>query len=180
MKIFAYILSVLAGLAIGHYLLQGAAAAFGSVLISYHLYLLCLVTMAKQEKGLSLPAGRTILTHPAFLLAVIGIPYVRAEIPFFSLISLLVPGLAPFETMWLFSGQSQPARKAEELKPVDTASATAEDHQEFVAYLRSGRRPFRRPRATVDDEFRAWFAHRAQKRAAAVGMVGTSPGPAQG
>ncbi|MGH9589735.1 MAG: hypothetical protein ACRD25_05035 [Terracidiphilus sp.] len=178
MKIFAYILSALIGFAIGHYVLQGATAAFASILISYHLYLLFLVLMAKQEKGLSLPVGQTILTHMAFLLVVIGLPYMRTQIPFFSLISLLIPGLAPFETMWLFSGQSQPARKVEDLKPVDTASATSEDHREFVEYLRNGHRPFRKPRGTVDDEFRAWLADRAKKRAAA--MVGVPSGPAEG
>lgn len=180
MKIFAYLISALIGFAIGHYLLQGATAAFASILISYHLYLLFLVLMAKLEKGFSLPVGQTILTHLAFLLVVIGLPYMRAQIPFFSLIGLLIPGLAPFETMWLFSGQAQTARKAEELKPVDTASATSEDHREFVAYLRNGHRPFRKPGGTVDDEFRAWLADRAKKKAAAGNMVGVSSGPAQG
>lgn len=180
MKIFAYILSALAGFAVGHYLPQGATAAFASTLISYHLYLLFLVLMAKQEKGFSLPLGQTILTHGAFLLVVIGLPLVREQIPFFSLISLLIPGLAPFETMWLFGGQGQSARKVEELKPVDTGSATAEDHQEFVAYLRNGNRPFRKPGGTVDDEFRGWLTDRAKKRAAAGGMAGVLSGPAEG
>lgn len=180
MKIFAYLLSALIGYAIGHYLLHGAAAAFASILISYHLYLAILVLMAKQEKGLSLPVGQTIVTHLAFLVVVIGLPFMRAQIPFFSLIALLIPGLAPFETTWLFSGQGQPDRKVEELKPVDTASATSQDHQEFVAYLRNSHRPFRKPGGTVDDEFRAWLTDRAKKRAAAAGMAGVSSGSAQG
>jgi len=178
MKFFAYIVAALIGFAISHYLLGGTAAAFGSVLISYHLYLLFLVLMAKHEKGLSLPIGQTILTHLAFLVVVAGLPYFRAQIPVFNLISLLIPGLAPFETTWLFSGQ-QIVKAAEEQKPVDTASATAEDHQEFVAYLRTGRRPFRRTGGTVDDEFKAWLADRARKRAAAGTVVGVSPGPAE-
>lgn len=179
MKIFAYIISSLIGLVIGHYLPQGAIAALAYTLISYHLYLGYLVLTAKSEKGFSLPVGQTILTHTAFLLVLIGLPYMREQIPFFSLISLLVPSLAPFETKWLFSGQGKAKRKVEEEKPVDTASATAEDHQEFVVYLRNGRRPFRRPGATVDDEFGAWLADRAKKKAVST-MAGVSSGRGDG
>ena len=180
MKFFAYIVAALIGYAIGHYVLQGAAAAFGSILISYHLYLLFLVLMAKQEKGLSLPIGQTILTHMAVLVVVVGLPYIRAQIPFFSLVSLLIPGLAPFETTWLFGGQGQSAKTAaEKAKPVDTASATSEDHREFVEYLRSGHRPFRKPGGTVDDEFRAWLGDRAKKKGAAGAMVGAPQGTAE-
>lgn len=175
MKILAYILSSLIGLAIGHYLPQGTAAALAYTLISYHLYLLYLVMRSRSEKGLSLPVGQTILTHMAFLVVLVGLPYMREQIPFFSLISLLVPGLAPFETKWLFSGQGQAISKVEEEKPVDTASATAEDHQEFVAYLRNRHRPFKRPGATVDDEFGAWLADRAKKKAADGVMTSTGP-----
>lgn len=178
MKFLAYIVATLIGFAIGHYLLEGAAAEFGSVLISYHLYLLFLVLMAKQEKGLSLSIGQTILAHLAFLVVVVGLPSIRVQIPFFDLISLLIPALAPFETMWLFGGQGQIV-KAEEPKPIDSASATAEDHQEFVVYLRTGHRPFKKPGWTVDDEFRAWLADRARKRAAAGTMVDVSPGSAE-
>lgn len=175
MKIFAYILSSLIGFAIGHYLPEGVAAALAYTLISYHLYLLYLVMRSKSEKGFSLPVSQTILTHMAFLVVLVGLPYMREQIPFFSLISLLVPGLAPFETKWLFSGQGQAISKIGEEKPVDTSSATAEDHQEFVVYLRNGRRVFRRPGATVDDEFGAWLADRAKKREADGVMTSTGP-----
>lgn len=180
MKFFAYIVAALIGFAIGHYVLEGAAAAFGSILISYHLYLLFLVVLAKHEKGLSLPVGQTILTHLAVLVVVVGIPDIRAQIPFFSLVSLLVPGLAPFETTWLFGGQGQSVKTAENAKPVDAASATAEDHREFVAYLRSGHRPFRKPGGTVDDEFGTWLADRAKKNGVAGAMAGLSTGNAEG
>lgn len=180
MKFFAYIVAALIGFGIGHYLLEGAAAAFGSILISYHLYLLFLVLLAKHEKGLSLPIGQTILTHLAVLVVVVGIPYIRAQIPFFSFVSLLIPGLAPFETNWLFSGQGQSVKATEESKPFDTASATSEDHREFVVYLKAGHRSFRKPGGTVDDEFRAWLADRAKKNGAAEAMVSASPGITEG
>lgn len=169
MKIFAYAISALIGFAVGHYLLHGAAAAFGSILISYHVYLVFLILSAKHEKGLSLPIGHTILTHSAFLVVVVGLPYLREQIPFFYLLSWLVPGLAPFETTWLFSREGPSVKPDNEPIPARRAEATADDHQEFVVYLRQAHRPFKKPGATVDDEFRAWLADRVKNRAAAVG-----------
>lgn len=178
-KIFAYIVSALIGFAIGHYLLSGAAAAFASILISYHLYLGFLILSAQHEKGFSLPVGQTILTHMAFLVVVIGLPYLREQIPFFYVLKWLVPALAPFETQWLFSGQGKTARKVVEQKPVNVAEATAADHQAFLTYLRGGHRAFRKPGASVDDEFKAWLTDRVRKRAAAGPMAVPSSEPAE-
>jgi hypothetical protein len=173
MKIFAYIVSALIGFAISHYFLEGAAAAFASILISYHLYLLFLVLTADHEKGFSMPIGQTILTHSAFLVVLIGLPYMREHIPFFSLLSLLVPGLAPFETMWLFSGRTQPIKTVDEPRlPSGPVTATAQDHQEFVVYLRQKYRPFKKPGMTVDDEFQAWLTDRVRNRVAASPATG--------
>lgn len=179
MKIFAYIISSLIGFAIGHYLLQGAAAAFASILISYHLYLVFLVISAQHEKGLSLPIGQTILTHLAFLVVVVGLPFLREQIPFFYVVKWLIPGLAPFETQWLFGGKGPTIKTVHDEKPIAPAEATAADHQDFVAYLRQAHRPFKKPGMTVDDEFKAWFADRAKKRAAAGAMAGVSSSPAR-
>jgi hypothetical protein len=179
MKSFGYIISALIGFAIGHYLLEGAAAAFASILISYHLYLVFLVLMAKHEKGFSLPIGQTILTHLAFLVVVAGLPYMREQIPFFSVISLLVPGLAPFETQWLFSGQGEKAGKAEKQEPSGPVIPTAEDHQEFLVYLRQKHRPFKKAGMTIDDEFKAWLIDRSNKKAAAGMMTAAASEQAQ-
>jgi hypothetical protein len=177
MKIFAYVISSLIGYAIGHYLLQGAVAAFASILISYHLYLVYLVLTAKHEKGLSFPIGQAILTHAAFLVVLLGLPFLRHQIPFFSLLSLLVPGLAPFETQWLFSGPGPVFKKVDEQKPAVpvVTEVTSEDQQEFVQYLRQAHRPFKKARMTIDDEFKAWHADRVKKRAEAA--AGAAPGP---
>lgn len=177
MKIFACIVSSLIGFAIGHYLLEGAAAAFASILISYHLYLVYLVLTAQHEKGLSFPVGQAIFTHLVFLVVLLGLPFLRTQIPFFSLLSLLVPGLAPFETQWLFSGRGTTFKTVEEPpKPVAVVEVTAADQQEFVQYLRQPLRPFKKPRMTVDEEFKAWHADRVKNRAALAG--GATPGPA--
>lgn len=168
MKIFALIISSLIGFAIGHYLLHGAAAAFAATLISYHLYFGFLVLSTQHEKGSLVSIGQIVITHSTFLIVVVGLPYLREQIPFFSLISLLVPGMAPLEVMWLFSGQAKKARKVEEPKPSGPVPVTAEDQQEFLAYLKQGPRRFRKPGATVDDEFKAWFADRVRNRPVAV------------
>jgi hypothetical protein len=176
MKIFAYVVSALIGFAIGHYLLAGAAAAYTSILISYHLYLVYLIVSAEHEKGFSLPIGQTIVTHAAFLALLIGLPYMREHIPFFGLVALLVPSLAPFETMWLFSGQGQTFNGDDEQKPRERILATAADHQEFLVYLRGSNRRFSKPGRTVDDEFKAWHADRIKRRGANVAMASPSSG----
>ena len=174
MKIVAYVISSLIGFAIGHYLLHGAVGAFASILISYHLYLALLVLTAKHEKGFSMPIVQTIVTHSAFLVVVVGLPYMREHIPLFSVVSLLVPGLAPFETKWLFSAEAPKAKTAQEHRPSVPVQPTAQDHQEFVIYLRQKHRPFKKPGMTVDDEFKAWLADRARKRPAVALMVETA------
>ncbi len=177
MKILAYAVSSLIGFAVGHYLLYGAPAAFASVLVSYHLYLMFLVLSAQHHKALSLPVGQTFFTHLPFVVVLVGLPYMREQIPYFGLLSWLIPGLAPFETQWLFSGQGQ----SQDGFAVNNAlaKASSEDHQEFVQYLRGPRRRFKKPGATVDDEFRAWLAHRPRRRAAATKRADASSSPSQ-
>lgn len=180
MKIAAYIISSLIGYGFGHYLLDGAAAAYASVLISYHLFLIFLVASAEHEHGISLPIFQTIVTHGAILALLVSLAYAREHIPLFSLISFLIPGLAPFEMKRLFGVKEQvtPAHEEESLHPM--ANANAEDHEEFLIYLRQEHRSFRKPGMTVDDEFKCWLADRMKKRAeadalaAAIASVGGS------
>lgn len=49
MKIAAFVLSSVIGYLLGHYLLEGALAAYVSILISYHLYLVLLIVLAEHE-----------------------------------------------------------------------------------------------------------------------------------
>jgi hypothetical protein len=174
MKYLAYLISSLIGFAVGHYLLDGAPAAYASILIAYHLFLCYLVVTAEREKGLSLPIGQTIMTHLAFLGLVIGIAFARRHIPFFGLIRYLIPALAPFETQWLFGGKEKMIRTTDEEQPrTHLYETTAEDHEAFREYLLHPKRSFRKPGMTVDDEFRAWLADRASKRPV------TAPAPEQ-
>jgi hypothetical protein len=175
MKVVALVISILIGYVIGHVLLQGAVAAYASILISYHVYLVFLIVMAERKSGLSLQVGPTILTHSAFLALLIGLPYIRAKVPFFGLISLLMPGLAPFEANWLFGGERESvATHPSAAPPVPVETATFEDHEAFREHLKQGDRPFRKPGRTVDEEFSFWMADRARKKAEAAALG--SPG----
>jgi hypothetical protein len=102
------------GYLIAHFFGDGPLTTYAAILISYHLYLAFLVVIAEKETRLSLPIGHTILTHLACLAAVIGLAVGRHYIPFFSIVRLFIPGLAPFEVGWLFSGSAKkPAPGAE-------------------------------------------------------------------
>jgi len=176
MKVVALLISILIGFVIGHVLLQGAVAAYASILISYHVYLVFLIVMAERKSGLSLQIGPTILTHSAFLALLIGLPYVRSKVPFFGLISLFMPGLAPFEANWLFGGERGNATTQTTASPVAAEPATFEDHEAFREHLKQGDRPFRKPGRTVDEEFNFWLADRARKKAEAAAMGSSRAG----
>jgi hypothetical protein len=164
MRIFAYLFATAIGYALGHYLLDGPAAAYASLLVSYHLFLGFLVFSAEHKKGFSMPILQTIGTHSAVLALLIGLAYMRAQVPLFGLISLLVPGLAPFETQWLFSGDGKvyEDNEKDEVAPMHTASP--EDQEAFRDYLMEKDRPFRRPGLTLSQEFNLWNKDRAQKK----------------
>jgi hypothetical protein len=176
MKLIGFLISSLLGFAIGHYLLQGAAAAYASVLISFHVYLAFLLLIEDEKFGLSMPLGQTILSHGAILAFLTGLAYARYYIPFFGLISLLVPALAPFEVKWLFNAKDRVTVDGARPASIETPTATMEDHDAFRAYLRQEHRPFRKTGRSVDEEFSHWMADRARKQAeaAAKGVAAAS------
>lgn len=170
MKILAYAVSAIIGFLIGHYLFEGAPAAYATLLISYHLFLAYLVVTAAHEKGLSMPIGVTIVYHLAFLGLLLGIAYGRAYIPFFFVVRWLIPALAPFETHWLFAGKEKP-RAAKEEAALPAAEATIEDHEAFREYLTGKDRLFRKPGISVNQEFNLWLADRRKKAAEAEALA---------
>ena len=101
------------GYLLGHYLPVGAWSAYVSILVSYHLFLGWLVFTAEHKAGFSLPVFSTILTHSAFLAILIGLAFGRESVPLFGLIRIFIPGLASFESTWLFGG----GRKSKEVPP---------------------------------------------------------------
>ena len=165
MKYAVGVLCAVLGSLAGHYLFEGAAAAYASLLLSYHLFLAVVVFSAVQEKGLSMPIGMTILTHMAVLALLLGLAYGRENIPFFGLIRWCIPALAPFESKWLFSGTGKITVEAEPQQAIP--EATAEDHEEFRVYLTQPERAFRKPGISINDEFNLWLADRHRRKTVA-------------
>jgi len=88
-----------------HILPDTALATFTYILVSYHLVLAFKIITSEKKAGLSLPIGQAILTHLACVAILIGLAVLRHRIPFFGLIRYFLPGIAPFEARWLFSGE---------------------------------------------------------------------------
>lgn len=174
MRFVVFVICSLIGFAIGNYLLTGAAAAFVSVMVSYHLYLAYLIATTVKKTGISLPLGQTAVTHLAFLIVLVALPYLRHYIPFFSIVKLFVPALAPFEAKWLFSDEKSSKREddgkvvalpqpAEDL----LKTATGEDHEAFLEYMRHPERRFRKHGRGIREEYALWLADRASKKTVA-------------
>jgi hypothetical protein len=167
-KTTAGILCTLFGFAVGYGLLDGSAAIYTSMLVSYHLFLVYLIVTADHEKGMSMPIEWTLVTHMACLAVLLGMAYGREHIPFFGMLKYLVPALAPFEAEWLFSGrrkkmEGEIAGQAQ----VPMPEGTADDYSEFLAYLAQEKRPFSKPGRSVREEHVLWMADRVRKEAAA-------------
>lgn len=178
MKYVVLVISSLIGFVIGHYLLQGAAASYASILISYHLFLVYLIVAAEHEKGLSMSIGMTIPTHAAFLALLIGTAYMREHVPFFGLIRLIIPALAPFETKWLFSGRAK-TESAKATVADALPEATLDDHEAFREHLAQPDRPFRKLGRSLNEEFEFWLADRTRKKARALASAAV-PGASAG
>ena len=164
-RVLVYALSAALGYLAGHSFLTGDWAVFVSILVSYHLFLGFLVLTAEHKAGFSLPVGATILTHSACLAIIVCLGIGGRYIPFFSLISLFVPALAPFECNWLFStGKTEKVVKA--AAPVNTAFAEAnrEDYAEWMNFVAKQKPPFPRPGSTLPAEYEQWLNARNKGR----------------
>ncbi len=142
------------------------------VLIVYHVVLVVKI-MFQKTRGFSMPIGQTILTHVACVGVALALALLRSEhIPFVWLIRFFVPGLAPFEAMWLFSGKasvykSEPESVTSEVSPEERLSPTAEEHEAFLEQMRKGVRPFRKPGRSLQEEMHFWLIDRRKKQAPA-------------
>jgi len=163
-KLVVYIVCSIIGALVGHFFFDGAMAVYASILVAYHLFLAYLVVTASHEKALSMSVPLTIVNHLAFLGLVVGAAYARNHIPFFFILRWFIPGLAPFETKWLFSGKGK-SEDAEEEPYQTMPDATLEDHEAFREHLMQPDRPFRKPGISLHDEFALWLADRNKKKA---------------
>lgn len=185
MRAVSFLASVGIGYLIGYFFGHGPVPAFASILISYHVYLGMLILLSEREAGFSLPIGPTVLTHTACLAVLISIAMGRGHLPFFGMIRLFTPALAPFEANWLFGGERKKAVQtvsattaapAPEVKiapaaptpaPSLYASSTGDDFEQFLQHMKSGKRPFRKPGISIRQEYELWLAARAKARARA-------------
>jgi hypothetical protein len=103
MKLVVFAICSGIGYLLGQYL-PAPWATYVSILVSYHLFLGWLVITADHDAGFSMPVLHTLVTHAACLAVLIGLAMGRRYIPFLGLVRMFVPGLAPFECDWLFSG----------------------------------------------------------------------------
>ncbi len=178
MKSIVFLICAGIGYLIGHFFGDGPWVTYISLLVTYHLFLGFLLITAEHEAGFSMPIGQTILSHAACLAVLIGLGVGRHAIPFFYIIRLFIPGLAPFEVKWLFGGEikkktAQEGARAETsvaATPVAVApakfSSSAQDYEAFLKILHEGgKRPFRKPGIGVKQEFELWAEAQAKARA---------------
>lgn len=111
---------------LSHILPDAAWATYAYILIVYHLVLAFKVLTSDKKAGLSLPIGQAILTHLAIVGVLIGIAVLRHQIPFFGLIRLFLPGLAPFEAGWLFSGEQAKIERLNNDEAIQAATVRVE------------------------------------------------------
>ena len=161
-----YVFCAALGYLAGHLFLTGSWAILVSILVSYHLFLGYLVLTAEHKAGFSLPVGSTLFTHVACLAIVACLGIGGRHIPFFRMISLCIPALAPFECRWLFSsGKTEEAVKAD--APLNTAfaEATREDYAEWMNFAVKQKPPFPRPGVSLPAEYERWLIARNKSRA---------------
>ena len=96
MNAIVFVICSIVGFVLGRYLPAGAWAAYGSILISYHLFLAWLMLTADRKVGFSLPILSTILTHMACLIVVVGLTVGRHYHSFLWNHPLLYPGHGTF------------------------------------------------------------------------------------
>jgi len=149
--------------AIGYFVGQYVPEPFGAylrILVPYHLFLLYLVFLENDKAGMSMPMGQTIVTHLACLALLVGIAMGRRYVPFFGLIGLFVPALAPFEAEWLFSGGAKKVEENTEPVVQVNAAETADEYAEFMKYMSGSKREFKRLGQSPKDEYNLWRAAR--------------------
>jgi hypothetical protein len=169
MKIVVFALCSGLGYLLKLYLPEGAWATYVPILVTYHLFLVWLVFTADHKAGFSLPIFSTILTHLACLIVVVSLAVGRDFIPFFWLVRYCIPGIAPFETNWLFSGgrkdEGDRVTSAGAAKRA-TAAATAEDYEEWLRYLQKRNPLSVKSGMTLKEEYEQFMVARIKSRPA--------------
>jgi hypothetical protein len=82
-----------------------------------------------------------VITHLAFLGALIGVVFGRQYVPFFGTVRYALPALAPFEAQWLFEGK----RKDRSIEERPLPAGSAEGYDQFLKYMRQKDRRLMKP-----------------------------------
>jgi hypothetical protein len=169
MDVLVFAVCGLLGFVSGLLLPPGPWAIYGSILISYHLFLAWLVVTADHQTGFSLPVVSTILTHVACLTLVIALALGRKHIPFFGFVRYGIAGLALFERGWLFTGNTKRKVEAAASAPLPDAvvNATGEDYEAWLRHLATRNPMARKPGSSLKEEYHEWLVARAKSRLAA-------------
>jgi hypothetical protein len=153
---------------------SSAFTTYAYVIGGYHLVLILAIVFKNKQRGFSMSLGSTLITHLAFLTIVVGMAVAREYIPFFSIIRFFIPGIAPFEANWLFSGGKKQASSISAAEPAEgtpaaeaATAANADDYEEFLKLLYLNKRPHRRPGSSLKEEFERWRVARAKEQAKA-------------
>jgi hypothetical protein len=162
MRLAVFVVCSAIGYLVGHYLPE-PFGAYAQVLVPYHLFLAYLVVMENEKSGLSYPMGQTIVTHLACLALLIGLAMGRRYVPFFGLIGLFIPGLAPFEAEWLFSGNAKTAEKKPEPVAQVEMKESPDEYAEFMKYMSGSKREFRKLGQSPKDEYNLWRAAKSRE-----------------
>jgi hypothetical protein len=117
--------------------------------------------MSEQKVGMSMPLPAAVITHLAFLGAMIGIVMGRRYVPLFTLLQYAVPSLAPFEVKWLFE---RATRRDAVVEHERMPEGTLTDYAEFVEYMKQSNRKFQKPGRSIKDEYEAWSKTRSKNR----------------
>ena len=164
MKYIALIVAILSGWVIGQVLLEGAVAAYVSVLFSYHFFLAFLIAYMDWSGGFKLPAQQTAMVHTAVLIGLLFLCAAHQLIPAFGIVTALVPGLAFLEVDWIFGKQRKQHESA--TVPVLPYTASQEDYSDFLQYLKQPARQFAKAGRPVQEEYGFWLAERVKMRSA--------------
>ncbi len=167
LDVIAFLISAGLGYLAGTYLPDGPYAVYGSILISYHLFLAWLVISADGDTGISLPLIQAVATHLACLVLIAGFGMGRHVIPYFGYLRYGIAGMAIFERGWLFSGGIKTEVAAYDAPAAAAVDATAEDDQAWVEHLARKGGTYMRAGSSVKAEYEKFVRARAKGRPAA-------------
>lgn len=163
----AFAISGLVGFGVGINLPVGSWAVYGSILVSYHLFLMWLVLTSEGDAGISMPILQTVATHLACIVLIAFLGMARHVIPYFGFVRYGIAGLAVFERGWLFTGSTKKnaERAAQPTVCAAVLNCSAEDYEAWMYHLANRGPASMRSGRTVRKEYEEFLTARHKNRA---------------